>query len=54
MSLNLNLSSEKDSCVDERRLKCVCGFRPGEECVAFGYMPIRFTRFHIDICVSVS
>lgn len=29
MSSNLNLSSKKDSCVDERVLKCARGFRRG-------------------------
>lgn len=51
MSSNLNLSSKKDSCVDERVLKCARGFRRGGRVVAglaFGYMPVPgFTCIHI-------
>lgn len=55
MSLNLNLSSKKDSCVDERVLKCACGFRRRGSVLAFGCRPVpKSTCIHIYICMSMS
>lgn len=54
MTLNLNLYFKKDSCVDERVLKCAHWFRRRGSVLAFGYVPgPRATWIHIYICVRM-
>lgn len=55
MSLNFNLSSKKDSCVDEKVLKCVRGFtRRGSVLVMCLYRGLCVFRYTVHLCKCTS